>query len=152
MKTSGYQIDTGHLFGRDLSTRPVLAAVQPARHLEPLGRGGASDQTDDRFVIPQGLSAPVGGDEGEESVFDLVPLAGPGWKVADRNLQSRLVGQLLQLPLPKTHTIAVAAASIGGDQQPGGSRIKSPASWRHQPRTEATAKLGVSWSVPTLTK
>ena len=54
----------------------------------------------DRFIVAQRLAAPVGGEEGEESVLNLVPLAGPRREVADRDAQSGSIGELLQLNLP----------------------------------------------------
>ena len=56
-------------------------------------------------------------------MLDLVPLAGAGRQVADRDGQLEFVGQLLQLDLPQPHAIAVAAAAVGGDHQPLGVGI-----------------------------
>ena len=50
----------------------------------------------------------------------LVPLAGAGWQMTDRDWHLELVSQLLKLDFPQAHTIAVAAAAIGGDHQPCG--------------------------------
>ena len=117
MKLVGLQIDAGHLFGRDFSAERIFAAVQAASYSQPLGGRGAGDQPDDRFIVAQRFSAPVGGDEGEEAVFDFVPFAGSGGEVADGNFQTGLVGQALEFPFPKTDAIAVAASSVGGNEQ-----------------------------------
>jgi hypothetical protein len=51
-------------------------------------------------MADQRFGAPVVAYEGEQSVLDLVPLAGAWWKVTDRDVDSDLVGQVLQLALP----------------------------------------------------
>ena len=85
MKTARFQIDAGHLFGRDFPAGQVFAAIQATSHPQSFGGGGAGDQTHDGFIIAQGFPAPVGGDKGEQAVFHLVPLAGSRRKVAHRN-------------------------------------------------------------------
>src|SRR6516165_8744699 len=57
--------------------------------------------------------------KGEEPVLDFVPLAGAGGQVADHDVEAEFVGQFLQFTFPQPHSRAVAAAPIGGDQQPG---------------------------------
>jgi hypothetical protein len=52
-------------------------------------------------------------------VLDPVPFAGPGREVADVDLKSELVGELLQLDLPESRAVAVRAARVGGDRQAG---------------------------------
>src|SRR3981189_1750073 len=68
-----------------------------------VGCGGA-DQIDDDAVADQRLSTPVHGDEREQAVLDLVPLAGAGRQMVDGDLDAELVGQCLQLALPQPHT------------------------------------------------
>ena len=58
-------------------------------------RCGPSNEVDDDFMTDQRLASPVLADEGEQTVLDLVPFAGARWEVADRNLESCFVGQLL---------------------------------------------------------
>ena len=50
-----------------------------------------------------------------------------------------------------TDTRAVAAPCVGGDEQFLGVGIGLLPMWRHHRAMEATAKAGVSWSMPTLT-
>ena len=62
----------------------VLPGVQTALHLEPgLGSGGR-DQIDDHLVTDERFAAPVLGNEREQPVFDLVPLAAVSAAVATR--------------------------------------------------------------------
>src|ERR1700693_1210318 len=65
-----------HLFVRDSATRRVLSAIQTTNDCEALRAGRAGDQVDDRLVVPQRFPAPVRGNEGEQAMFDLIPLAG----------------------------------------------------------------------------
>jgi hypothetical protein len=43
--------------------------------------------------------------------------------MTDRNHQSRLLSQLLELPFPEAETGTVAATTIGGDEERGGSGV-----------------------------
>jgi hypothetical protein len=58
--------------------RRILASVEFAAHGEAGFGGGGRDQIDDHAIADEGLSTPVLADEGEEAVFDFVPLAGAG--------------------------------------------------------------------------
>ena len=111
------QGDAGHLPGCGFHRLGILVRVQNTSHLEAgLGfRGG--NEADDGGMREQRLALPVLRDEGEESMLDLVPLARSGWKMADGNGQSRLIGELLQFPLPQAETGSVTAAAVGGDEQ-----------------------------------
>jgi hypothetical protein len=46
------------------------------------------------------LTSPILADEGKHAVFDLIPLAGSRWQVANQDLQPRLVSQFLQFHFP----------------------------------------------------
>jgi hypothetical protein len=54
----------------------ISASVETAADLQALGGSCACDQTDDCLVVSQRFATPVGGDEGEQPVLHLVPLAG----------------------------------------------------------------------------
>src|SRR3989304_2456754 len=56
-------------------------------------------------------------------MLDLVPLAGARREMTDRNHQSRLLGQLLELPFPEAETGTVAATTIGGDEERRGAGV-----------------------------
>ena len=116
-----------HLLGRDFPSRRITSTVQPTVHLQPFGRGRAGNQANHRFVVAQRFATPVGRNKREQPVFDFIPFAGPGRKVADRNFQARLVGQPLQLPFPKPHAVAVTAPAISRNEQASGLRIQLPA-------------------------
>src|SRR6266540_1733980 len=112
-----------HLPIADLHPGGRGGGVQPGADGQPGAGGGRGDAVDDDLVAGQWPAAPVGGDVGKQPVLDLVPLGGPRREVAHRDRQSGLGGQRRQLGLPRTGPIAVGAARVGGDQQPGGVRV-----------------------------
>lgn len=64
----------------------------------------------------KGLASPIAGDVTEHTVFDLVPLAGTRWKVADFNRLADFIGELLELQLSEATPTAVAAPAVRRDQ------------------------------------
>src|SRR5437588_42954 len=109
-----------------LSRSASSPSVESAAHSEAGFGGSSRDQLDDDAITDEWLGTPVLADETEEAVLDFVPLAGAGRQVADHDVDAELVGQLLQFAFPQPHPRAVAAAAIGGDQQPGGVGVTRP--------------------------
>src|SRR6202043_577596 len=104
----------------------VLTGVEFAAHSEAGFGGSSRDQLDDDAIADEWLGTPVLTDEGEEAMLDFVPLAGAWRQVADHDVDAELVGQLLQFAFPQPDPRAVAAAAIGGDQQPGRVGVTRP--------------------------
>src|ERR1035437_208387 len=77
--------------------------IELATDLETGSGGGCGDQLHDPLMADERLSPPVAGDEREEAMLDLVPLAGAGRQVTDGDRDIEFVGQLLQLQLPQPH-------------------------------------------------
>ena len=96
-----------------LDTLGILVLVELGANFEAGVCCGGCNELDDGPIAAQRLAPPVDGDEREEAVFDLVPLAGAWRQMTNRDRKLELVGQFLQLDLPKAHAIAVAAAAIG---------------------------------------
>src|SRR5712692_4178529 len=124
MKRLGGNADPLHFFVRHSSPRRILAPVEATGHGQPLRGGRARDQAHDRLVVPQRLTTPIRGDEREQAVLHLVPLAGARWEVADLEGQGGGIGELLQLELPHAQAIAVAAPAIRRDQQAPRPRVQ----------------------------
>src|SRR6516225_5740204 len=74
------------------TVRPVLVVVA---------------EIDNHAITDEGLGAPILADEGKQPVLDFVPLAGAGRQVADRDVETELVGQLLQFVFPQADPRAV---------------------------------------------
>src|SRR5205823_7325212 len=85
--------------------------------------GCGGNEVDNNLMIDKRLSSPVLTDVGKEPMFDLVPFAGAGGQVANRDLKTGFIGQFLQLGLPQPGSIAVAASTISRDQQTTGSGV-----------------------------
>src|ERR1700687_1880814 len=79
----------------DLGSGWIGARVKFSMNLQSLRGGCGRNEIDDDLVAQKRLSAPVLTDEAEQSVFDLVPLAGARRKVADRDSQSCFIRQFL---------------------------------------------------------
>src|SRR6266516_4062884 len=74
---------------------------------------------DERF------GSPVDGNEGKESMLNLVPLAGGRWIMSHRDREAFLVGKFLEFLLPKTISCPIRATPIRRDQQFDESQIDS---------------------------
>src|SRR5580692_12793463 len=96
MEIGGLDIESGHLGVGDLDAFRVVTFIEATSDGEPCVRGGAGDQLDNNQVADQRLATPVLGDEGEQPMLYLVPLAGAGWDMTDRDLDSKFVGRHLQ--------------------------------------------------------
>ena len=97
MKLALFQIHALDFLIGHLAAGRVFAMVKTAGHLETFGCRCARDQVDDRLIIAKRLAAPVRGDEREQTVFNLVPLAGARREVTDGNRKTRFIRQLLLL-------------------------------------------------------
>ena len=69
-------VDGGEFVVRNDAPGRILVGVQFAFDFEPCRGGCGSDQVDHHFVADQGLASPVLRDRREQTVLDLVPLAG----------------------------------------------------------------------------
>src|SRR6266550_9060272 len=110
------------LFG-EFHPRGVEVRVEFALDGES-GRGrSVGDEVDDGLVGFQRPSPPVDGDSGEEPVLDLVPFAGAGWVMADRDLKAGGSGQLGEFVLPQPWPVSIRSATVSGNKQPPGIGI-----------------------------
>ena len=116
MEGVSLESEFGHLLVGNLDPRWIGIRVQGTLDLQTSFRSGSGDQINDDLVADQRLASPVLTDEGEQTVFDFVPLAGPWWKVTNRNFQAGLIRELLQFPLPQSYPCAIAAAGICRNQ------------------------------------
>ena len=151
MKPIALKVDSFHVVLRALAAGRIFAAIQPARHPQAFRRRRLGNELDHGFIVTQGFAAPIRRNKGKEAMFDLVPFACPGRKMADRQGQADLIRQGLQFQLPRAQPPTVAAPSSAVMRILAASGYSRRPSWRHQPRIEATANAPVSWSVPTLT-
>ena len=109
METGVDDVEPCHVLLGHFEVCHIAATVETALDLQALG-GSAGDQADGGLVIPEGLAAPVRGDEREQPVFDLVPFARARREAADRNLQVGFIGQVLQFAFPPREKHLVGSA------------------------------------------
>jgi hypothetical protein len=117
------EVEVAHFCIGHLDAGGIGVLIEFATNLQTCRRRRRGDQLDDDLMADERLAAPVSGNEREEAMLDLVPLAGAGWQVTHGDGNAELVGQLLELDLPQSDARAVAAAAIGGDQQTAGVRV-----------------------------
>jgi hypothetical protein len=103
----------------DLDALGIFVCVKLRAHLQARIGGGGGDELNDGAIAAQRFASPVDGNEREEPVLDLVPLAGARRQMADGDGKFEFVGKLLKLDLPQTNPIAVAAPAIGRDHELG---------------------------------
>ena len=101
--------DAGHLLVSDFYLRRVILTVENASDFKAALRARVRYQVHNGGVRQQWLAAPILSDIRKQTMFNLVPFTGSRRQVTDRNFQTRLVGQLLQFPLPKTYARSVTA-------------------------------------------
>ena len=87
----------------------MLVGVQFRANGEAVFGGGRRNQTYDHLETDQRFSSPVLRDKAEEAMFNFVPFARSWRQVAYGDNQSGLIGQFLQLRLPKPYSASIAA-------------------------------------------
>ena len=87
-------------------------------HFKAGRRVRGANQRHDYLVAFQRFSTPRSRDMTEHAVFDLVPLAGPRWKVAYFDLHGKFVCESLQFVLPEPVARTVAAAAVRRYENP----------------------------------
>src|SRR5579872_2038134 len=92
----------------DVEAQGVRVLIDVGLDLKTVIGACIADEVDNHRAAQQWAPAPVLRDVAEHAVLDFIPLAGTRGEVADRNLQSELVGQLLKAPLPEAVADSVA--------------------------------------------
>ena len=112
-----------HLLVGDLDACGIGRPVEFGVHGQPGVGGGRGDGLDDHFVAGQWSAAPVHRDVGEQSMLDLVPLAGARRQVAHGDGQAGGGGELGQFGLPLPGAVPVGASAVCADQQSGSIEV-----------------------------
>src|SRR6266567_1637082 len=64
----------------------------------------------------EGFGSPIDGNEGKESMFNLVPFSGGRRILSDRDGEVFLISEILELFLPEPISYSIRAAPISSDQ------------------------------------
>src|ERR1700674_217093 len=121
-----------HLVVGDLEAFVVLLADQLRSHPQACCGGGGPNVFQDGVVAVEWHRLPVPADLAVHSVLNGIPLGGSGRVVAHRDGQLVAVtDSVLQAGFPDARTMAIAAASVGQDQDAVGvwivpSALESP--------------------------
>ena len=100
MEWVAINFDVGHLRIRYDQSLWVICGVEFGLHCQATARFGVGNQVDNDFVAYQRTATPVHGDEREQTMFDLVPLARSWWKVVNPNVHSNFFGQSTEFEFP----------------------------------------------------
>src|SRR5258708_17531421 len=122
MKVGSGNSYRGHLLIANFDARFVVVRVQSGANHQAIHGRGTGNQVDDGLPTRQWVAAQVLGDEAEQAMLDLIPLAGARREMTHAQFQPHCVGQLLQGYLPKSGSTTVAATAVGGDEQFSGPR------------------------------
>src|SRR5260370_13618904 len=126
MEVVAMDVEGTHLGVGALNAGRIGVVMDLAPDLQSSVGCRCSDQLNDGLVADQRAAAPVLCDEREEPMLDLVPFAGTGRQMTDRDVDAEFVGESLQLALPEPDPHAIAAAAISSDQEPRRLRIVPP--------------------------
>jgi hypothetical protein len=132
----------GQFFIADFDAGVVGLLVELSPDAQARLSSDAADQAHDDLPPQQRSPAPVVGDMAEHPVLDLVPLARAWREVADLYGQPQLVGQVLQLQPPQADPVAVAATTVGGDQQALGAGVQRAPHLPTEAGTHGWAAIG----------
>jgi hypothetical protein len=90
--------DLRQIFVADLNSGGMGARIQLGLDRQPGLGSGVANQIHDHLVAGQRFPTPVRRDMAEHAMFDLVPLAGAGRKVTDRQAQAGMVRPIVAKP------------------------------------------------------
>ena len=88
-------VDGGEFVVGDFDRSGVRRRLEFATDLEACLRRRRGDQLDDRLMADERLAAPVAGDEREQAMFDLIPLARARRQVTHGDRNAAFVGAFL---------------------------------------------------------
>ena len=95
MKFGGDYFDALQFLVTDYNSSLVMIPVDSGAHRQTCFGRGVSNKVNNDSVGGEWTPAPVLADETEETMFDLVPFAGPRRKMTNLQAQAQVIGQLL---------------------------------------------------------
>src|SRR5215207_2747199 len=121
-----FEIERVHCGIADLLAERVVAWLEHSLHGQAAGGRRATDEREQRVPCAERHPGPVAADLTEQAMLDRVPLRTPRRVVADGHRQAEAIADAdLQALLPGAGLIAVAAASVGQQQQVPSGRKRS---------------------------
>src|SRR5882672_617447 len=117
MKLIRNEINRSEVVIANFNTCRVTTGIQFGIYDQALLRGCVGNQVDDYFMTDQGATTPILGDERKHPMLNFVPFAGTRRKMTNANPKPQISRQILQGDFPQPTTAAIAATTVGGDQQ-----------------------------------
>src|SRR5690242_20301015 len=99
------QIDLSLLLRSDFHSGRIIGTVEPSTASESTLGSRCANELQRRFIADQWLTSPVLADETEHPMLNRIPFGSAGWQMSDRNLEVKLIGQLLQAEFPQPAAI-----------------------------------------------
>jgi len=113
-----FELKAPKLLRGGFSAGRVVTTVQVGGDSQSTFRGSRADEVKDLLIAIEGFTGPVFGDFREESMLNRIPLGSAGGIVGDGDDEVEGIGELgLDFGFPRAATTAVAAASVGENEQ-----------------------------------
>ena len=141
MKLFACERECRELLLRHDSSFHVGIRVEFSMDCESFFRRCVRDELNDDFPTHERHRSPVCRDVAEHPMFDLVPLARARRVVRDGDRETCLIREFLQLQLEEPRATRIAATSVGGDVEVGGSLIRFPTDALPPPTNGLCGKL-----------
>ena len=117
MKACCFNVNGGEFFISDFAALLIRTCIERRMNFEArFGRCGA-DKVYDDLIGFQWAASPVPGYMTEQSMFDFVPFARAGRKMAHFDFQACCVAESLQFDFPEAVSATIAATAVRRDQQ-----------------------------------
>ena len=105
MELVAIDLDRGEVCVRHDQALGIVSVVELGANPQAAARLGTGDEVDDDLMTDERASTPVHGDEREQTVLNLVPLAGARREVTDLNVQAGLLSESTQFEFPQAHAM-----------------------------------------------
>jgi hypothetical protein len=145
-----FQMEHIHFLIRHAPARLVDAVMEKSPYLQACCGRRPADVAQHSIPCPQGFPRPIEADLTEQAMLNRIPLRAAGRIVAHHHRQAQPVTDLcLQLMFPLPRATAIAAASIGQNEELVSLGKAPHPSVSHQRAIATTANCGVSADEPT---
>lgn len=115
--TMRLQIDLSLLLRSDFHSGRITGTVEPGTASESALGFGCADKLQRCLIADQWLPSPVPTDETKHPMLNRIPFGGACWQMGDRDVEVKLIGQLLQAKFPQPTAITIATATVSFNQQ-----------------------------------
>ncbi len=116
MKLAGCDVDRLIVGVGNLDPLLVVCLIQCRVDFKASCRARGANQGDDHLVALQRFATPGASDMAKQTMLDLVPLAGAGWKVAYLHLYTEFVREFLQFVFPEPTARSIAPSAVGRNE------------------------------------